>query len=182
MTKAIDILARLDKAAPTERFNPSALTAQESRGYFVTHDDMALVKKYLRELAANQIKERRQAMDTTMLTDEQRDDLLANRPAETVTRYQIEEKVREVDYVTKGSHTICYITLQNGFTITGQSCCAHPENYNEELGRKIAYDNAFREIWPLEGYLLRERLYQAGMLEEGSGEEESVDDRKKEAV
>lgn len=97
------------------------------------------------------------------MTNEQRDEMLANRPAETVTKERIESKIKEVDYVTKGVHTICYLTLQNGFTVTGQSACAHPDNYNEELGRKIAYDNAFREIWPLEGYLLKEKLWTEDM-------------------
>lgn len=116
------------------------------------------------------------------ITDQERDELLANRPAETVTKELMEEKVKEVDYVVKGVHTICYITLQNGFTVTGQSACAHPDNYNEELGRKIAYDNAFREIWPLEGYLLKEKLYQESLKEEGTGEEESDEDRKETAA
>lgn len=94
------------------------------------------------------------------MTNEKRDEMLDSRPAETVTKDKIEEKIRDVEYATKGVHTICYITLQNGFTVTGQSACAHPDNYDAELGQKIAYDNAFREIWPLEGYMLREKLYQ----------------------
>ena len=55
--------------------------------------------------------------------------------------------------------TFCVITLKNGFTVTGESACASPENFNEEIGRKIAYDNAKNKIWPLEGYLLKEQLY-----------------------
>jgi hypothetical protein len=93
------------------------------------------------------------------MTDEQRDDMLANREHPTVTKETIEAKIKEVSYAVQGVHTICYLTLQNGFTVTGQSACADPRNFNEELGRKIAYDNAFREIWPLEGYLLKEKLW-----------------------
>lgn len=100
------------------------------------------------------------------MTNEQRDELLANRPHPTVTKELIESKVKEVDYVTRGVHTICYLTLQNGFTVTGQSACADPRNYNEELGRKIAYDNAFREVWPLEGYLLKESIWNAEQSQE----------------
>ena len=55
--------------------------------------------------------------------------------------------------------TFCVIVLKNGFTVTGESACASPENFNEEIGRKIAYDNAKNKIWPLEGYLLKEQLY-----------------------
>ena len=54
--------------------------------------------------------------------------------------------------------TVCVITLQNGFTVTGESACADPANYHQEIGEKIAYENAKAKIWALEGYLLRERL------------------------
>ena len=54
--------------------------------------------------------------------------------------------------------TFCILTLENGFTVTGESACASPENYNQEIGQKIAYDNAVNKIWPLEGYLLKEQL------------------------
>jgi len=54
--------------------------------------------------------------------------------------------------------TICCLTLANGFTVTGESACASPENFDAELGRKIARDNAKQKIWALEGYALRERL------------------------
>ena len=55
--------------------------------------------------------------------------------------------------------TFCVITLKNGFTVTGESACASPENFDEEIGQKIAYDNAVNKIWPLEGYLLKEQLH-----------------------
>lgn len=54
--------------------------------------------------------------------------------------------------------TVCCLTLRNGFTVIGESACADPANFNEELGRKIAYDNARNKIWQLEGYLLRQKL------------------------
>lgn len=56
--------------------------------------------------------------------------------------------------------TFCVLTLRNGFTVTGESACASPENFDAELGRKIARENAKQKIWPLMGYQLRERLYQ----------------------
>lgn len=54
--------------------------------------------------------------------------------------------------------TVCCLTLQNGYNIVGTSAPASPENFNEEIGRKIAKDNARNQIWALEGYLLKERL------------------------
>ena len=57
--------------------------------------------------------------------------------------------------------TACLLTLKNGYTVLGESACASPENFNAELGRKIARDNAKNKIWSLEGYLLREKLSQS---------------------
>ena len=57
--------------------------------------------------------------------------------------------------------TVCCLTLQNGFTVTGESACASPENFNAELGQKIARENARNKIWALEGYLLKQRLSEA---------------------
>jgi hypothetical protein len=54
--------------------------------------------------------------------------------------------------------TACLLTLKNGYTVLGESACASPENFNADLGRKIARDNAKNKIWSLEGYLLREKL------------------------
>lgn len=56
--------------------------------------------------------------------------------------------------------TFCVIVLKNGFTVTGESACASPENFDPEIGRKVAYENARNKIWELEGYLLKEKLYQ----------------------
>ena len=57
-----------------------------------------------------------------------------------------------------GLLTFCVLVLRNGFTVTGESACASPENFDAELGRKIARQNAVQKIWPLMGYALRERL------------------------
>jgi hypothetical protein len=54
--------------------------------------------------------------------------------------------------------TFCVLVLRNGFTVTGESACASPENFDAEIGRKIARQNAVNKIWPLEGYLLKQRL------------------------
>ena len=54
--------------------------------------------------------------------------------------------------------TFCVLVLRNGFTVTGESACASPENFDAELGRKIARQNAVQKIWPLMGYELRSKL------------------------
>ena len=55
--------------------------------------------------------------------------------------------------------TICILTVENGFTFIGKSAAASPANYNEDIGDKIAYEDAFRQIWSHEGYLLKEKLF-----------------------
>ncbi|HCP78617.1 MAG: hypothetical protein CML16_14890 [Pusillimonas sp.] len=60
-----------------------------------------------------------------------------------------------------GLLTFCVIVLRNGFTVTGESACASPENFDAELGRKIARQNAVQKIWPLMGYALKQRLHEA---------------------
>ena len=54
--------------------------------------------------------------------------------------------------------TVCVLELRNGFTVTGESACASPENFDAELGCKIARDNARQKIWALEGYVLRSSM------------------------
>ena len=54
--------------------------------------------------------------------------------------------------------TLCVLTLRNGFTVTGESACASPENFDAEIGKRIARANAVQKIWPLMGYALKEQL------------------------
>ena len=55
--------------------------------------------------------------------------------------------------------TFCVLVLKNGFTVTGESACASPENFDAEIGRKVARQNAEQKVWPLMGYALKERLH-----------------------
>ena len=54
--------------------------------------------------------------------------------------------------------TFCVLVLRNGFTVPGYSACASPENFDAEIGRKIARENAVTQVWPLMGYELRSKL------------------------
>ncbi|EBY7415842.1 hypothetical protein D6J61_26605 [Salmonella enterica subsp. enterica serovar Alachua] len=80
--------------------------------------------------------------------------------APRLTPALIDEQVKAVDYyVFPGTTlTVCAMTLQNGFIVTGESAAASPANFDEEIGRKIAYDNARNKIWAFEGYALRDVL------------------------
>jgi hypothetical protein len=67
--------------------------------------------------------------------------------------------VSEAYHVFPGTTTtVCLLTLRNGYGVVGESACASPANFNEELGRKISKQRARDQIWALEGYALRNRL------------------------
>lgn len=67
--------------------------------------------------------------------------------------------VAEAYHVFPGTTmTVCALTLKNGFQVVGESAAASPENFDAEIGKKIARDNARNKIWALEGYLLRSKL------------------------
>jgi len=55
--------------------------------------------------------------------------------------------------------TFCVLVLRNGFTVTGESACASPENFDAEIGRKVARSNAVNKIWPLLGFQLKTDLH-----------------------
>lgn len=57
-----------------------------------------------------------------------------------------------------GLLTICILVMRNGFTVIGKSAPASPENFDAEKGKTFAYEDAIKQLWPLEGYALRERL------------------------
>ena len=81
--------------------------------------------------------------------------------APRVTPDRIKSVIRgEQFHVFEGSClTVCCLTLTNGFTVTGESACASPENFNKEVGERVARDNATNKIWALEGYLLKQQLH-----------------------
>lgn len=80
--------------------------------------------------------------------------------APRLTPDHIDAQVGEVQYfVFPGTTlTVCALTLKNGYHVTGESAAASPANFDEKIGRKIAFENARSKIWALEGYLLRSKL------------------------
>lgn len=57
-----------------------------------------------------------------------------------------------------GLLTFCVLVLRNGYTVTGESACASPENFRPEIGQRIARENAIAKVWPLMGYELKSEL------------------------
>jgi hypothetical protein len=71
------------------------------------------------------------------------------------------EAPSEFSFTQLGLLTFCVLVLKNGFTVTGESACASPENFDAEIGRKVARANAVQKMWPLMGYALKQDLHQA---------------------
>lgn len=92
-----------------------------------------------------------------LVNNEKLEELLAKSPAPRVTKDAMEARISNTEFTRIGDTiTHCRIVLDNGFSVSGESACVNPENYNQEIGEKIAYDNAFRQLWPLFGFLLAE--------------------------
>lgn len=96
-----------------------------------------------------------------MLTTNELETKLSKCPAPRVTKEQMQARISSRAFVKIGETlTHCQIILDNGFSVTGESACVNPENYDKEIGEKIAYDNAFNKLWPLFGFLLAETQFQ----------------------
>ncbi len=96
-----------------------------------------------------------------MLNDNELETAISATPMAKVTKEQIESRIKDKEFYKVGvKTTICEITLDNGFSVRGESACVNPENYVQEIGERIAFDNAFRQLWPLFGFLLAENQFQ----------------------
>lgn len=96
---------------------------------------------------------------------------VTEKPIKTkLTIEDIESVIDKVEYLrAEGStYTLCNITLKNGCVVTGENSCISKENWDAALGRKNSYEKAIERVWELEGYLLRQKLYEAGLLTDNS--------------
>jgi hypothetical protein len=84
-----------------------------------------------------------------------------------VTLDGIKAKIKGETYLVlpDGRTTICQLTMENGYTINGYSACVDPAEFSRDLGRQYAFQDAVRQIWPLEGYLLAQQLHEVKALE-----------------
>lgn len=78
-----------------------------------------------------------------------------------VTEESIKSKIHKVEYyrLPDSTVTVCSITMENGFSVRGESACVDPAMFDKGLGEQFAYKDAFSKIWQLEGYLLAEQLH-----------------------
>jgi hypothetical protein len=103
-------------------------------------------------------------MEPAITLDQAKQTIAETAKAPRVTEESIKAKIKDVTYFGKGMTTICMIEMQNGFLVLGHSTPASAANYISTVGERYAYDNAFKQLWQLEGYLLRETLSKEGKI------------------
>lgn len=82
---------------------------------------------------------------------------LKDRPREHVTRRYIQSRIKNKTFTrVDETVTICNLTLDNGFSVRGETASVYIENFNKEVGEAISYDDALRKLKPLFGFLLAE--------------------------
>ena len=79
---------------------------------------------------------------------------------EKLTYEHIKSVIKTADYLQHGQLTVCVLTLQNGFTVTGESAGLSLATYDTEVSKKVAFDNAVDKVLMLESYLAKQRLYE----------------------
>ena len=81
-----------------------------------------------------------------------------------LTPEDICESIKSIEYwvVPNTTTTVCAMIFQNNYVITGTSAAASMDNFDQEVGRNIAYENARQRIWPLLGYVLNQKFYKQG--------------------
>lgn len=96
-----------------------------------------------------------------MLTDEQLTEALNSLPGERITATLIDARITEVSFTVLSGTTVtlCHIGLDNGFSVRGEAVCVDPENFNQEVGERLAYDDAYSKLGPLFGFLLAEARF-----------------------
>lgn len=97
-----------------------------------------------------------------MLNDQELEQKIEATTAPRVTKEQIEARISDVTFTRlNDTVTICNIMLDNGYSVRGESACVNPENYRQDIGERIAYDNAFQCLWPVFGFLLAEDQFRS---------------------
>ena len=96
-----------------------------------------------------------------LISNDELKEKMKDRPGETVTMDYMESRITETTYqvLPKSTVTLCNIVIDNGYSVRGESACVDPKNFDEEMGKKIAHDNAMNKLWPLFGFALAEKRH-----------------------
>lgn len=96
--------------------------------------------------------------EAAVISNEELEKKLGETPAERVTKEYMESRIAGAPQFIRIDETVtlCHIKLDNGFSVRGESACVKVENYNQEIGEKLAYDSAFSKLWAFFGFMLAE--------------------------
>jgi hypothetical protein len=99
--------------------------------------------------------------------------LVATLPERKLTKEFLESEIDKTEYNRLGGTiTHCTITTKSGFTFTGESACVDPNNFNQEIGEQVAYDNAFEKMWLPYGFWLHKALAEFDNFQTSTGQDE----------
>lgn len=95
-----------------------------------------------------------------MMINEELDAAIASLPGEKVTMEAMEARIVDTAFIRVGDTvTLCSLTLDNGYSVRGESACVDKSNYNQDIGEKLARNQAVGKLWPLFGFLLAEARF-----------------------
>ena len=84
-----------------------------------------------------------------------------------ITEEFLHSEIVSVEYTRlQGTITHCAIKVKNDFIFTGESACVDPEIFNEEIGKKVAYENAYEKMYVPYGFWLKQKIYDDKKLKE----------------
>ena len=81
-------------------------------------------------------------------------------PTYRLSEESVLDAIRSIHYYSYGVFTVCFLTLVNGFIVTGESAVVDPGNFDADTGRMEAYENALDKVRMLEGYRMKQRMYE----------------------
>lgn len=105
-----------------------------------------------------------------MTLDEQKyEERLANSTGPRITPNDVDSHIEQAHYfrVPGTTATVCALVLTNGIVVEGMSACVSAQNFDEAIGREVAFGRAREKIWDLLGYALAEKLHAASRDSEG---------------
>lgn len=100
-----------------------------------------------------------------MMSNDEANEKIAAERYPRVTKELMNERIKSVKYMVlpDTTVTICNIMLDNGYSVRGESACVDKRNFNLEIGEKLAYEDAYRKLWPLFGFVLAENNFRNSM-------------------
>lgn len=153
---------RRNEDGTVERIDPSTVRIKDAGPDWIAFDEWGRFTREHAYLIDQWKKESDMPNENEpAISTEEAAKVVAAKTLPKITKESIEEAIGGVSYLHHDELTICIITMKTGFMVFDGSAPASKGNFDEKAGERIAYDKAFRQLWALEGYLLKAKLHQA---------------------